>query len=80
MLFRSRELWEVQADDPLSARAVQVWEQRLSRGDWSVKTRAEAEMTASATHLRMTARLTAWEGAAIIYHRQFDDEVRRRFV
>ena len=45
-----------------------------------MKTRAEAEMTATATHLRMTARLTAWEGEAIIYHRQFDDEVQRRFV
>ena len=75
-----RERWEVQADDPLSARAVQVWEQRLSRGDWRVKTRAEAEMTASATHLRMVARLMAWEGDTIIFQRQFDDEVRRRFV
>lgn len=74
------ERWEVQADDPLSARAVQVWEQRLSRGDWRVKTRAEAEMTASATHLRMVARLTAWEGDSIVFQRDFDDEVARRFV
>ena len=74
------ERWEVQADDPLSARAVQVWEQRLSRGDWRVKTRAEAEMTANATHLRMVARLTAWEGDSIVFQRDFDDEVARRFV
>ena len=74
------ERWEVCAEDPLSARAVHVWEQRLSRGDWAVRTRAEAEMTATATHLRMVARLTAWEGDAVIFERQFDDEVARQFV
>ena len=74
------ERWEVRADDPLSARAHHVWEQHLSRGDWRVKTRAEATMTASATHLRMVARLTAWEGDTQVFHRDFDEEVPRRFV
>ena len=74
------ERWEISADDPLSARAVHVWEQRLSRGDWQVRTRAEAEMTGTATHLRMTAKLTAWEGDAVIFERSFDEEVERRFV
>lgn len=74
------ERWEVRPDDPLSARATHVWEQRRSRGDWSVRTRAEAEMTATATHLRMTARLTAWEGEAQVFDRVWDDEVLRRFV
>ncbi|WP_236019184.1 CocE/NonD family hydrolase [Fuscibacter oryzae] len=74
------ELWEVHPDDPLAARAVHIWEQRLSRGDWSVRTRAEAEMTGTATHLRMTARLTAWEGERVVFDRNFDDEVSRLFV
>ncbi len=74
------ERWEVRPDDPLSARATHVWEQRRSRGGWSVRTRAEAEMTATATHLRMTARLTAWEGEAQVFDRVWDDEVLRRFV
>lgn len=74
------ELWEVNQNDPLSARAVHVWEQRLSRGDWAVRTKARAEMTATATHLRMTATLTAWEGDQVIFTRDFDDEVPRRFV
>ena len=74
------ELWEVNQNDPLSARAVHVWEQRLSRGDWAVRTKARAEMTATATHLRMTANLTAWEGDQVIFTRDFDDEVPRRFV
>ena len=74
------ERWEVHPADPLSARAVHVWEQRLSRGDWSVRTCAEAEMTGTATHLRMTARLRAWEGETLVFDRNFDDEVPRRFV
>ncbi len=74
------ELWEVHPDDPLSARAVHIWEQRLSRGDWRVRTRAETEMTGTATHLRMKARLTAWEGDEVVFERSFDEEVARRFV
>ena len=74
------ELWEIRPDDPLSARAVHTWEQRLSRGTWAVRTEARAEMTATATHLRMTARLAAYEGDTLIFERVFDDEVARRFV
>jgi putative CocE/NonD family hydrolase len=74
------ERWEIAPDDPLSAKAVHVWEQRLSRGAWSVRTRAEAEMTGSATHLRMTAHVRAWEGEVLIFDRRWDDEVERSFV
>jgi len=74
------ERWEIHPDDPASARAVHVWEQRLSREGWSVRTRAEAEMTGNATHLRMKARLSAWEGDLLVFERDWDDEVERRFV
>lgn len=74
------ERWEIHPDDPLSARALHVWEQRLSRGDWRIRTRAEAEMTATATHLRMRATLTAWEGDTQVFERHFDEQVARRFV
>jgi hypothetical protein len=73
------ERWEVGAA-PLSARAAITWEQRLSRGDWRVRTRAETVMTATATHLRMTATLTAWEGEAVVFQRDWDEEVARDFV
>ncbi|MDO8982204.1 CocE/NonD family hydrolase [Cypionkella sp.] len=74
------ELWEIHPDDPLSARAVHTWEQRLSRGDWSVKTNAWAEMTATASHLHLKASLTAWEGDTKVFERHYDDKVPRRFV
>ncbi|MBA3911981.1 MAG: peptidase S15, partial [Rhodobacter sp.] len=77
---RLTERWEIHPDDPLSARATHVWEQTLSRGDWAVRTRAWAEMTGTGTHLRMKARLTAWEGDAVVFDRHWDEEVERTFV
>jgi putative CocE/NonD family hydrolase len=74
------ERWEITPDDPLSARATTRWEQRLSRGDWQVRTLVETEMTATETYLRMQARLTAWEGEAQVFQRDWDDLVPRRFV
>ncbi len=44
------------------------------------RTRAETEMTGTATTLRMVAKLTAWEGDAVVFESSFDDEVARRFV
>ena len=73
------ERWEI-GDTPGTAKASHVWEQRLSRGDWTVSTRAEAEMTGNATHLRMFATLTAWEGDVVVFQRTYDEEVERRFV
>ncbi len=74
------ERWEIHPDDPLRAKATHVWDQRLSRGAWAVRTRAWAEMTQTATHLVMSARLTAWEGDREVFDRRWDDRVERRFV
>ena len=74
------ERWEVHPDDPLSAVATHTWEQRLSRGDWRVRTEVWARMTATATHLCLDARLTAWEGDREVFQRDFKDEVTRDFV
>lgn len=74
------ERWEIHPDDPLSARATHVWEQRLSRGDWAVRTRAWAEMTGTATDLVLKARLTAWEGEVQVFEREWHETVARRFV
>ena len=74
------ERWEIRPDDPLSAHAVHRWEQRLSRGDWAVRTEAWARMTATASHLIHEARLTAWEGDQQVFERHWREEVARHFV
>ncbi len=74
------ERWEIRPDDPLSAIATHTWEQRLSRGEWRVRTHVTATQTCTATHLRMAAHVRAWEGDQLIFERYFDDQVERRFV
>jgi hypothetical protein len=74
------ERWEIRPDDPLSAKAVIRWEQRLSRADWRVRTVAETQMTSTPTGLRMIARLRAWEGDEVVADRNWDETVPRDFV
>lgn len=76
----SEERWEVAPDDPLSARATIRWEQRRSRGDWSVRTVAEGEMTSTRTDLCFRATLTAWHGDTILFQREFREAVPRKYV
>lgn len=75
-----REEWTIHPDDPLCAKAVHQWEQRLSRGPWAVRTLAYGEMTSTASHLVMRARLQAWEGETLVFSREWDESVERRFV
>ncbi len=74
------ERWTIHPDDPLSASATHIWEQRLSRGDWQVRTHVTATQTCTATHLHLTAQIRAWEGEVLVFKRDFDDQVLRVFV
>jgi uncharacterized protein len=74
------ERWEVHPGDPLSATATHTWEQRLSRGDWRVRTDVTATQTCTATHLHLTAQVRAYEGEVMIFERNYNDAVLRTFV
>ena len=74
------ERWTVHPEDPLSARSTMHWEQNLSRGEWSVRTLAEAEMTATTSDLCFRSRLRAWEGDTQIFDRDVVQTVPRTFV
>ncbi len=75
-----QEKWSIIAADPLSARAEIIWEQRLSRGEWSVRTEARTEMWGDATHLHFKARLQAWHGQAMFFDHATEQKVQRNFV
>jgi putative CocE/NonD family hydrolase len=72
--------WTIRPDDPLSVAVAIVWDQRLSRGDWSVRTRAVTRMHGTRTTLVIGSRLTAWEGAAQVFDREDRHAVPRDFV
>jgi predicted acyl esterase len=77
---RIEERWEIAPDDPLSARAVIVWEQHLSRAGWAVRTKAESVISGTATDLVMTARVTAWDGEDQVFDREELARVPRDWV
>lgn len=74
------ELWEINPDDPLSARVEHQWEQRLTRGDWNVLIKAWSEMWADETHLHLSAKLRAWDSGELVFERAWDDRVERRSI
>jgi hypothetical protein len=63
--------------DPLNARATMDQEIRMGRDDWSVKIRALSEMTASATHFHLTARIECWDGDTLFHRAEWDDKIPR---
>ena len=76
----ARERWTIHPDDPLSAHGKTHWTQTLSRGDWSVRTETFTTMTSTAETFRLTGRIEAFEGAALVFARDFDDTVPRRGI
>jgi uncharacterized protein len=74
------ERWEIHPGDPLSATATHTWQQRLSRGDWHVRTDVTATQTCTATHLHLTAHIRAYDADVLIFERHFNDAVPRTFV
>ncbi|MEH7830059.1 CocE/NonD family hydrolase [Gemmobacter denitrificans] len=75
-----REVWRINPADPLSARVEVTYEQRLSRGDWSVRTRAVSRLESSPDALVHSARLEAWEGETRVLTREFFDNTPRDHV
>lgn len=74
-----RETHSIHPDDPLSARMTTHWTQELERGDWTVRTEAFSAMTATATDFRLTARIEAYEDEKLVFAKDFDETIERRF-
>jgi len=74
------ERWTIHPNAPATARTSCVWKQRFSRGDWSARTQASAEMWADGPDLIIRAQLQAWEGETEIFSRIWQDAVPRLFV
>ena len=75
-----REVWSIHPSDPLSARVEITYEQRLSRGEWAVRTLATAELAANRDDLLHSGRIDAWEGAARVFAKDYAEPVKRDHV
>ncbi|NDV53027.1 CocE/NonD family hydrolase [Salipiger sp. PrR003] len=54
-----------------------VWDLDMSRGDWRMSSRTETEMTATATHFVIKAKLVAKEGETIAHEQEWFCEIPR---
>lgn len=74
------EHYSIHPDDPASASVDIKWEQTLARDEWNIKTVANMSMQADINWFYISGTLTAWEGQAIVFHRDYDEKIERRFV
>ena len=77
---RMAERWSVHPDDPLTATCFFEFNQTLARGDWAVRSRGWARMTASKTELTFSAHLEASHGDATVFSRDWHEVVPRDHV
>jgi hypothetical protein len=74
------ETYAIAADDPLSARAEMRWRNRLSRGDWSIRTDSTTVQTATREAFLITTTLDAYEGEVRLFSRAWTLEIARDLV
>lgn len=74
------ERFEVDPKHPGKAHVICDWEQLLERGTWRERTHAVSEMWAEPDDLVFRAKLRAWEGDVLVFEREFNDRVARKFV
>ena len=77
-----RETHSITPGDPLSARMTTHWTEELERDEgpwagWRVRTETTSEMTATASHFHLKARIEAWEGDTLVFARDFDETIPR---
>jgi hypothetical protein len=74
------ERWSIHPEDPLSAISEIVWEQTGGRGEWRTRTVAEMRMRCDAHSFFLSGRLAAWNDGEMIFDRDYEDAIARRFV
>ena len=58
----SERIYAIHPDDPLSARATMDQESLFERGDWKVRIKTQAEMSATKTEFQLRATVQCWDG------------------
>ena len=76
----ARETWVIDPDDPLSARGDTHWTKTLSRGEWTVRTETFTSMRSDAKSFFLGGRIEAYEGAELVFERDFEEEIPRDFI
>ncbi|MGI9464228.1 MAG: CocE/NonD family hydrolase C-terminal non-catalytic domain-containing protein, partial [Aestuariivirgaceae bacterium] len=75
-----RETYSILPDDPLSARATNHWTQEFERENWHIRTETFSEMTATASHFHLSAKIEAYEDGELIFTKDWRESVERDLV
>ena len=76
----AREWWSIHPDDPLSATGRTHWTDRLSRGDWRLRTESWSRMWCDGRDFHLWARVEAYEGDTRIFERDYRQTIARDLV
>lgn len=76
----AREWWDINPDDPLSARGRTHWSDHLARGNWHIRTETYSEMWAEGDAFHITGRVEAYEGDEMIFEKDFAKRIPRDLV
>jgi predicted acyl esterase len=72
-----REQWQIDDDDPASARCTIEWTRGMGRGDWQVKTHCIMTLRGDASQFFVTGELRAFEDETEVFVRSFNETVPR---
>ncbi|OED40949.1 peptidase S15 [Chromatiales bacterium (ex Bugula neritina AB1)] len=76
----AKEQWSIHPNDPLSAEAIIYWQQTGGREAWHWKTEAKVRMHSDEQSFYLQATLNVFENDELIFDRQYDDIIARKFV
>ncbi len=76
----AREQYQIDPNDPLSAKVETHWTKSRSRGDWKVRTETKAWLTSDQDNFYVSARLEAFENDELIFEKDWDKTIKRLLV
>jgi len=76
----THERWSIHPADPLSAAAHIRWVQTGGRDTWCTETVTEMEMRCDRDWFYITGKLVATENDAVMFEKEWDEKIARRFV
>ncbi len=76
----AREWWQIDPDDPLSARGKTHWSTVLRRDGWHLRTESFSEMYADADYFYLSARVEAYEDDDLVFAKDYSDQIPRNGV
>lgn len=76
----THKIYQIKADDPLSARADITWKKEYHRGDFRVDIEAKTHLSVTREHFHLKATLDAYEGKARVFSKEWDCLIPRDHV